>query len=82
MAKVRKPSKESSKSFSSPFKEYWNKFNYSILYVGLGIIVLGYILMAQPPWDNPISLTISPIVLIFSYLVIIPISILIKIHKR
>lgn len=82
MARIKKTSKESSKYQSSPFKDYWQKHNYFLLYFGLGILVIGYILMAQNPWDNPVSLSFSPIVLLIAYIIIIPLSIIYTITKR
>lgn len=53
-----------------------NKKN--ILLVGLGILllVIGFVCLAQGPANNPISLTVAPIVLVIAYLVVIPIGIL------
>lgn len=53
-----------------------NKKN--ILLVGLGILllVIGFVCLAQGPANNPISLTVAPIVLVVAYLVVIPIGIL------
>ena len=65
----------------SPFKNYWNQYNYILLGLGIGIIILGFILMAQTPWDNALSLSISPIVLLIAYIVIFPLSILFKKKK-
>ena len=69
-------------TFISPFKDYWRKNNYYVLFLGLGIVILGYILMAQGPWDNPLSLSVSPIILLIAYLIIIPLSIVIKIPAK
>jgi len=54
--------------------------------IGLGIIILGYILMAtgiseepslaEGKWNNPIAVTIAPILLIIGYCIIIPLAIL------
>ena len=74
MAKVK--SKNKSKVLTSPFKNYWTKQNYILFISGIIIIIAGFILMSQDPWNNPLSLTISPIVLLVSYLVVIPLSIL------
>ncbi len=79
MAKVK--SKNKSKVLTSPFKDYWNKQNYILFSLGLVIIVVGFILMSQDPWNNTISLTISPIVLLVAYIVVIPLSILYKKKK-
>lgn len=78
MAKNIKTIKETKKSFTSPFQEYWTKKNYFLLGTGLAVLILGYFLMAQAPWDGFFSLNLSPIILLIAYLVIIPISILLK----
>ncbi len=76
MAKVKVKSKNNKQKFTSPFKNYWSRRNYIILASGLVIVILGFILMAQGPWDNPISLSYSPIVLLIAYIIIFPLSIL------
>ena len=78
MAKVKPKSKKSTKKLSSPFKNYWNKNNYIIFGLGIGIIIIGFLLMAQSPWDNPLSLSISPVVLLVAYIIVFPLSILYK----
>ncbi len=78
MTKSKRHTKTINKQKISPFNDYWGKYNYFILLTGLILLVLGYILMAQNPWDNPISLSISPIVLLIAYIVIFPLSIIIK----
>jgi hypothetical protein len=52
--------------------------NYQILGVGAVIIIAGYIALSAQPWDNPIALTLAPILLVLGYLVVIPIGILYK----
>lgn len=83
MSKEKRNFKTTKKiSAVSAFKDYWQKYNYYVLYLGLGILVLGYILMGQGPWDNPVSLSIAPIILLISYLIIIPLSIFVKTPKK
>ena len=53
----------------------FGKKNLQILIVGLILIVLGYIAMSQPPFDSFWSLTAAPVILLFSFLVVIPFSI-------
>ena len=50
----------------------------NILLVALGtlLVVIGLVCLAQGPADNPVSLTVAPIILVFAYLVVIPIGIL------
>ena len=49
----------------------------NILLVALGalLIVIGFVCLAQGPADNPVSLTVAPIILVLAYLVVIPIGI-------
>jgi hypothetical protein len=82
MSKVKPKSKKQAKIIKSPFNNYWNKNNYVILGFGIGIIILGFILMAQSPWDNPLSLSYSPIILLIAYLIVFPLSILYKSKKN
>ena len=50
--------------------------NYIIFLIGILVIVLGYIFLAQGPADSFWSLTLAPILLVISYCIIIPISII------
>lgn len=80
MAKVVKK-KRHNKQAISPFKIEWTKENYIIAAVGLLLLIIGFFLMSQGPWDNPLSLSVSPIVLLIAYLVIFPLAILYKKKK-
>ncbi len=57
------------------------KKNINIFLVGLVLIILGYILMAQPPADGFLSLHLAPVVLIIAYLIVIPVAIMVKAKK-
>ena len=67
------------------------KKNMIWLAVGLGVIILGYILMAtgitdEPAlavgtWNNPIAISVAPILLVTGYCVLIPFAIL-KLFKK
>ncbi len=63
------------------FKDYWTKTNSIILLTGFAVLILGFYLMSFGPWDNPTSLTFSPIVLLIAYLVIFPVAIFYR-HKK
>jgi hypothetical protein len=65
----RKPIQE-----SLPF----TKLNYQILAGGLLAIVLGYVALAQPPWDGTMPLVVAPILLVLGYCVLIPVGILVR----
>lgn len=76
MTKVKKQNKR--KGFISPFLNYWQKENYIFLAIGIVLLIIGYILMAQGEWDNPVALSVSPIVLLVAYLIFFPLSIFYK----
>ena len=78
MAKDKRNVKEVKKSISSPFKDYWNKNNYILIAIGLVVLTLGYIFMANGNWDSFFSLNLSPITLLIAYIIIIPLAILLK----
>lgn len=82
MTKTRKSIRSQKKKYVSPFKNYWTKENYYLIGLGFVILIIGYILMAQGPWTNPISLTVSPIVLLIAYLIVFPTAILYRKKKH
>lgn len=52
------------------------RINYILFIVGLFVIILGYVLMGTGELNSVQSLSVSPIVLLIGYLVIIPVTIL------
>jgi uncharacterized membrane protein HdeD (DUF308 family) len=54
------------------------KKNITLFAIGVFTIILGFILMAQPPVDGFLSRTLAPVVLIIAYCIIFPIAIMIK----
>lgn len=53
-----------------------NRRNLILFIAALAWIAIGYILMSIGPWDNPLSLSVSPIVLLFGYFILIPMALL------
>ncbi|MCL2207730.1 MAG: hypothetical protein FWB90_06520, partial [Fibromonadales bacterium] len=53
-----------------------NKKNILIVAVGVLLLVIGFFCLAQGPADNPLSLTVAPLILVFAYLVVVPFGIL------
>jgi len=53
----------------------FGKKNLYILGIGLAVLVIGYILMAQPPVNGFMSRTLAPIVVLLAYVIIIPYAI-------
>jgi len=54
----------------------FTKTNYILFIAGLFVLLLGYILMGTGELNSVQSLTVAPILLLFAYLVIFPVSIL------
>ena len=54
----------------------YDKRNAIIFSIGLLVIAIGYICMAQPPVDGFLSLTLAPILLVIGYVVILPVAML------
>ncbi|MCL2101560.1 MAG: hypothetical protein FWH22_07605 [Fibromonadales bacterium] len=53
-----------------------NKKNILIVAVGVLLVAVGFFCLAQGPWDNPVSLTVAPLILVFAFLVVVPFGIL------
>ena len=60
----------------------FSKFNYLIFIFGLISIFLGYIVMATGEVNSLQSLTLAPILLFLGYIILIPISLIIKREKN
>jgi hypothetical protein len=76
MARVEKRVAAKQKVFSGglPF----TKLNYQILGAGILCITIGYIALAQDPWNGTMPLIVAPILLVLGYCVIVPIGILFR----
>lgn len=55
-----------------------SRLNVKLYLVGLAVLVLGYLLLSVGPWDNPLSRSFAPLVLLVAYVVIFPLAILWK----
>lgn len=90
MAKVKTQNKQSGAAKQGKKKDYSKKFrfplqrtNFLILGIGALIIALGYIFMALP--DDPdafLTRTLAPVLLVFSFVVVIPYGLLYKEDKE
>ena len=54
----------------------FTKINYQILCAGIICIILGFVALAQDPWNGTMPLVVAPILLVLGYCVVIPIGIL------
>jgi hypothetical protein len=53
-----------------------NRKNIIIIAVGVLLLVVGFFCLAQGPAENPVSLTVAPLILVFAYVVVVPLGIL------
>ena len=58
-----------------------NKKNMILIALGVLLLVIGFACLATGPADNPVSLTVAPLILVLAYLVVIPVGILWKSKK-
>jgi hypothetical protein len=56
----------------------FTKVNYYVIAVGIGLVVLGFIAMAEGSVEGTLPLVVAPILLVIGYCVILPIGILYK----
>lgn len=49
-----------------------------MLGIGVAVIVVGFVLlsMGMNEWDNPLSVSVAPVVLVIGYCVIVPLAIM------
>ncbi|HSD63564.1 MAG TPA: hypothetical protein VLB50_07185 [Ignavibacteriaceae bacterium] len=76
MAKTVKKRKVTKKTFTSPFKIYWEKRNYFFFYLGFLLLIIGYYVMSTGKWNSTPSLVFSPIILVLTYIIVFPAAIL------
>jgi len=50
--------------------------NLIILFLALATLIVGYICLGQGPADNPVSLSVAPVLLIAAYCILIPVAII------
>jgi len=58
--------------------KFITKRNMLLFLLGLITLIIGFILMAQPPVNGFLSRTLAPIILVVAYLIIIPAAIFSK----
>ncbi len=61
---------------------FFGKRNWIGLSIGVLVLALGFVLLKQGPANNPLSLSVAPIVLVVGFFIIIPIALLIAPDKK
>lgn len=81
---------KSAKAVAAAKSPLWNfplaKRNFLLFALGLGVIVIGFLLMStaitddpvkyQTAWNNPLAVSVAPVILVIGYCVIIPLALM------
>ena len=65
-----------------PFQMPFDQKNMRIIFAGIAVIVLGYLVMYLSPVMSALALTVSPIILLLGYCVIVPFGIMAGVHSN
>lgn len=60
----------------------FSAINVKLFGISLAMLVIGYVLLAQGPVNNPLSKSVAPIILVATYCVMIPISIVFSGNRK
>ena len=60
----------------------FEKMNYILFGISLVVIAVGYIALAQKPYNSFVSLNIAPVLLVLGYVFLIPYSILYRKREK
>ena len=77
-ARAKKKDYATAKPFQMPF----DRKNITIILAGVAVIALGYIVMYLSPTMSDMALTVSPILLVLGYCVIVPFGIMTGIRAK
>jgi hypothetical protein len=77
---TRAKRKDSTKA--KPFQMPFDRKNITIILAGVAVIVLGYIVMYVSPTMSDMALTVSPILLVLGYCVIVPFGIMAGVRSK
>jgi predicted tellurium resistance membrane protein TerC len=57
-------------------QDFFGKKNWLGLLIGAVLLAIGFYLLGRGPADNKIALNVAPFILIFTFAVVLPVSIL------
>ncbi len=55
---------------------FFGKANIVLIILSVVSLIVGYVFLANPPVDGFLSLTVSPLLLVFVYVILVPVAIL------
>ncbi len=79
MARTKTQAKSKKSTTSVKWSLPYKKINYILFGSGIVTIILGYFLLSignTTTWDNPLSVSVAPVVLVIGYCVLIPYALL------
>ena len=59
-------------------QNFFGKKNYLGILAGALLLVLGFFLLSRGPADNKLALNVAPFILFIAFVVVIPLSIMLK----
>lgn len=77
MAKQTKTTQKNKVAWVHP----WTKRQYVVIGIGLAVIIAGFLLLStgiSTSWDNPLAVSVAPVVLVIGYCVVIPVALLVR----
>jgi hypothetical protein len=78
MSKIKQKTKQTRTILKSPFKNYWDRNTIVLISIGMLLLITGFYFMGFTPFDNPVGLSYSPVILLIAYLIVFPLAILYK----
>lgn len=63
-------------------QDFFSKKNYLGILVGALLLALGFFLLGRGPADNKLALNLAPFILFIAFVVVIPLSILLRPDKE
>ena len=65
-----------------PFNMPFESKNIMFILIGIGVVTLGYVIMGMSETMGFMALSVSPVVLLLGYLVVIPLGIMYGAHRK
>ncbi len=55
----------------------FTRINYWLIGIGTVLIIIGFFCLSCGPVDNPVSLTIAPVLLVLGFCVVVPLALIV-----
>lgn len=81
-AQRQRTTRTKSTSTVRPFNMPFESKNVMFILIGIGVVTLGYVIMGMSETMGFMALSVSPVVLLLGYLVVIPLGIMYGAHRK